>query len=138
MTKLTLLTAIAALVTFGAGCKTGNPQQRQDIINAMSSIKQPLDECYQIALARNRRTPGGFLTVELIAEAGTGQFKNVIVRRDEIRDPAVRMCVIRQVSQLKLPNPPSSNVQIPYAFRFTALDAPPDSGPQPPPDVEGP
>jgi hypothetical protein len=104
------------------GCKTGNPQQRNDIIAAMTSVKPTLDSCYQIALARNRKTNGGFITVELIAEAGSGQFKNVIIRRDEVQDPSVRMCVIQQVSQLKLPKPPDSNVQIPYAFRFTPVN----------------
>lgn len=119
MNKLIALSiTLASLATLGA-CKTGNPQQRNDIIAQMSSIKAPLDSCYQIALARNRKTPGGMMTVELIAEAGTGQFKNVLVRRDEIQDPAVRMCVITEVGKLKLPKPPESNVQIPYAFRFT-------------------
>jgi hypothetical protein len=119
MNKLIALSiTVAALATLGA-CKTGNPQQRNDIIAQMNSIKPPLDSCYQIALARNRKTPGGMMTVELIAEAGTGQFKNVLVRRDEIQDPAVRMCVITEVGKLKLPKPPESNVQIPYAFRFT-------------------
>jgi hypothetical protein len=123
MHKLITVSIVAALAaTANTGCKTGNPQQRNDIIAAMSSTKPNLDSCYQIALARNRKTAGGFITVELIAEAGTGQFKNVIIRRDEVQDPAVRMCVITQVNQLKLPKPPDSNVQIPYAFRFTATN----------------
>ncbi|MEO8705339.1 MAG: AgmX/PglI C-terminal domain-containing protein [Kofleriaceae bacterium] len=117
---LSIVTALAA--TTSAGCKTGNPQQRNDIIAAIGGIKPPLDNCYQIALARNRKTAGGFITVELIAEAGTGQFKNVIIRRDEVRDPSVRMCVINEVSKIKLPKPPDSNVQIPYAFRFTPVN----------------
>jgi hypothetical protein len=122
MTKLISLSFVVVAVGTLAACKTGNPQQRQDIIATMGTVKQPLDDCYQMALARNRRTPGGFITVELIAEARTGQFKNVIVRRDEIQDPAVRMCVIQNVSQLRLPKPPDSNVQIPYAFRFTPMN----------------
>lgn len=124
MTKLISCSLALAALLAAPACKSGNPQQRNDIIAAMTSIKEPLDSCYQIALARNRKTPGGFVTVELIAEASTGQFKNVLIRRDEVRDPAVRMCIIQQVSSLKLPKPPSSNVQIPYAFRFTPVDAP--------------
>jgi hypothetical protein len=116
MYKLIALVLVAAAAM---ACKTGNPQQRQDIINTMSQVKQPLDDCYQIALARNRKTPGGFITVELVAEAGTGQFKNVLIRRDEVQDPAVRMCVITAVSQQKMSKPPDSNVTIPFAFRFT-------------------
>ena len=118
MTKLASLVLVVGTVLALGACKTGNPQQRNDIIAQMNSIKPKLDSCYQIALARNRKTPGGFVTVEFIAEAGTGQFKNVIVRRDEVADPAVRMCVITQVSSLKLPKPPDSNAQIPYAFQF--------------------
>jgi len=104
------------------GCKTGSPESRNDIIAQMNTVKQPLDSCYQIALARNRKTLGGMITVELLAEAQTGQFKNVIIRRDEVQDPAVRMCVINEVSKLKLTKPQSTNTQIPYAFRFTPVN----------------
>ena len=115
-------TAIAAL----AACKTGSPQQRQDIVNAMSSTQKGLSECYQYALARNRQTPGGFLTVEFIAEAGTGQFKNVLIRRDEINDPVVRQCVVNAVSSQRMAKPPDSNVTIAYAFRFTPTNPQPN------------
>jgi hypothetical protein len=114
MTKLIFLFVAGSL----AACKTGNPQQRADIAATMGAVKQPLDDCYQMALARNRKLSGGFITVELIAEASTGQFKNVIVRRDEVKDPAVRMCVIQNVGAQKMKTPPDSNVTIPFAFRF--------------------
>jgi len=116
---LSLLLVVASAVA----CKTGNPQQRQDIINTMAQVKPRLDDCYQIALARNRKTPGGFITTEFIAEAGTGQFKNVLIRRDEIQDPAVRMCVITNVGQQKMAKPPDSNVTIAFPFRFTPRSA---------------
>jgi hypothetical protein len=120
MTKLIALSIVSATLLADAGCKTGSPEVRNSIIAQMQTTKPQLDACYQIALARNRKLPGGMITVELIAEAGTGQFKNVLIRRDEVQDPQVRQCVITQVSHLKLDKPPSSNTQIPYAFRFTA------------------
>ena len=112
----------ASLTAAGTGCKTGSPEVRNSIIAQMQTVKPQLDACYQIALARNRKLPAGMVTVELIAEAGTGQFKNVLIRRDEVQDPQVRMCVITEVGKLKLDKPPKSNTQIPYAFRFTAVN----------------
>ncbi|MBX3157312.1 MAG: AgmX/PglI C-terminal domain-containing protein [Deltaproteobacteria bacterium] len=120
MTKLTLFAVAAA--SLAAACKTGSPQQRTDIANAMATTRDGLNGCYEMALARNRRTPGGFVTVEFVAEAQTGRFKNVLIRRDEVNDPAVRMCVIQAVGSLKMAKPPDSNVTIAYAFRFTATD----------------
>jgi len=102
-----------------AACKSGNPQQHTDIIAQVNSMQQPLNDCYQVALARNRKTPGGFLTVHLVAEANTGQFKDVIVRRDEIQDPAVRQCVVMGLRNLKLPKPPQTSVEIDYPIHFT-------------------
>jgi hypothetical protein len=111
MTKLLSLVLVA-------GCAGGNPELRNDVIGRMQSIKPALDSCYETALARNRKLPGGMITVELVAEASTGQFKNVLIRRDELQDPAVRQCVIVEVSKQKLAKPTSANTQIPYAFRF--------------------
>ncbi|MBS1121379.1 MAG: hypothetical protein H6Q90_3607 [Deltaproteobacteria bacterium] len=122
MTKLIASSIVIATLVAGAGCKTGSPEVRKSIIAQMQTTKPRLDGCYQIALARNRKLPNGMITVELIAEAGTGRFKNVLIRRDEIQDPQVRQCVITEVGRLKLDKPPSSNTQIPYAFRFTAVN----------------
>ena len=117
------IAVVVSIVGFGAapGCKSGSPQVRTDIIAKMQSTKPALDTCFQIALARNRQLAGGMVTVELIAEAGTGQFKNILIRRDEVQDLAVRQCIINEVGKLKLAPPPQANTQIPYAFRFTAI-----------------
>ena len=101
-----------------AGCGGGNPAQHTDIIAQVNTMQQPLNDCYQIALARNRKTPGGFITVHMVAEAQTGQFKDVVVRRDEIQDPAVRMCVVQGLRSLKLPKPPQTSVEIDYPIHF--------------------
>lgn len=126
MTKLPLtsliLASTMASVLAVAGCASGGSAEvRADIIAQMATTRTPLDACYENALARNRKLKG-MVTIELIAEASTGQFKNVIIRRDEVQDPAVRMCIINAVSKLKLSTPTSSNTQIPYAFRFSPLN----------------
>jgi outer membrane protein OmpA-like peptidoglycan-associated protein len=72
-----------------------------------------LDECYQIALARNRKLGGGFFHVDAVVEGG--QFKDVVVRRDEIQDPAVRQCVMMAVRQRKL----GKTGTMSFAYHFT-------------------
>jgi hypothetical protein len=123
MTKLISLSIFVASIAVIPACKTGSPEVRNDIIAHMQSVKPALDSCYEIALARNRKTPGGMITVEFLAEAQTGQFKNVLVRRDEVQDPQVHMCVITQVGTLKLAKPPDANTTISYAFHFTPIAA---------------
>ena len=122
ITSSLLAATLLGLLALGAGCKTGSPEVRNSIIAQMATTKPQLDSCYQVALARNRKLNGGMITVELIAEAQTGQFKNVLVRRDEVNDPSVTQCVKQEVGKLKLDKPPDSNVTIPYAFRFTATN----------------
>jgi hypothetical protein len=122
MTKNISTVLVASLILATTACKSGGGAEvRTDIIAAMARTKQPLDACYENALARNRKLKG-MVTVELIAEASTGQFKNVLIRRDEVADPQVRMCIITEVSKQKLAKPTSSNTQIPYAFRFAPLN----------------
>ena len=115
MTKLMFTACVVAAL---AGCKSGGgAEQRNDIIAKMGSTKAPLDACYEIALARNRKLAGMFV-IELIADGSTGQFKNVIVRRDEPQDPILRLCVINEVIKLKLAKAPGSSVQINFPYRF--------------------
>jgi hypothetical protein len=112
--SLIVLAALAGL----AACKSGGGvEQRNDIVAQMGGTKAPLDACYQNALARNRKLAGMFV-IEFIAEGGTGQFKNIIVRRDEVQDPQLRQCVITEVAKLKLKEAPSSSVQINFPYRF--------------------
>jgi hypothetical protein len=120
MTKLAmLLVAIATLVA----CKSGDPQVRANIQAQVEGTKPQLDQCYQIALARNRKTAGGFFTVDAVIEGNTGQFKDVVVRRDEVQDPAVRHCVVMALRSLKLATPPGgNNKQVSFAFRFTPTE----------------
>jgi len=114
--KLICLSLLVGLAT--TGCKSGNPALHNDIQAAMQTTKPNLDACYQLALARNRHTAGGFFTIEFLVDGASGQFKNVIVRRDEVADPAVRMCVIREVSKLQVKPSGQSNTEVSYAFKF--------------------
>jgi len=118
MTRLLLASLLVSLAACPSG---GGAEQRKDIIAKMSSTKGPLDTCYANALARNRKLAGMFV-IELIADSGTGQFKNVIVRRDEPQDPILRLCVINEVVKLKLDKAPSSSVQINFPYRFRPLN----------------
>lgn len=114
-----MIRLIALTLAAGACASSGNPQQRQNVIEAMGRVKVEVDKCYEVALARNRETPGGFMLVEFTAEAGTGQFVNVRIRRDEVRDRVVRQCVVGNISAQKMTPPPQINVIIPYELRFT-------------------
>ena len=123
MTKPLLLVAIASSIFASGACKSGDPQMHNNIQAKVDSTKVNLDQCYQIALARNRKLGSGFFTVEGVIEGQTGQFKDVVVRRDEVQDPAVRQCVVIAVSQLKLDKPPGGNNKaVSFAFRFTATE----------------
>lgn len=127
MTKLNTLSITLAVVlaSGGTACKSGNPQLRQDITLAAQSVKPGLDECYNTALARNRRIGAGFFTVDAVVEGTTGQFKDVVVRRDEVQSPEVRQCVVMAMRALKLAKPGGgANTQASFAFRFTATQAP--------------
>ena len=117
---MTKLITLCLLLGSAAACKSGNPQVHNDIQASVNSTKPNLDQCYQIALARNRHLGNGFFTVEALVDGATGQFKNVIVRRDEVQDPAVRQCVIQAVSALQVKPTGQSNTQVSFAFRFTA------------------
>ncbi len=118
MTKL--ITIIAVLMSVAA-CKSGNPQARQEVISLVGGLKPELDRCYNIALARDRKIGAGFFTVDAVIEGATGQFKDVVVRRDEVQSPEVRQCVVMSMRALKLAKPTGQqNAAASFAFRFTA------------------
>lgn len=116
MTKPALFTFVLGV----AACKSSGmgTEVRTDIQTQMASAKPALDDCYKTALKSNRRLRG-MITVDLIAEASTGLFKNVAIRRDELQDPTVRQCIQSEITKLKLATPTSANVQFSYPFRFS-------------------
>jgi hypothetical protein len=119
MSKLTMIaTAILVATTLGCGGAGMGAETRADIQARMQSTQDPIQACYAAALKRNRKLKG-MVTVELTAEASTGQFKNVIFRRDEVNDQSVRECITAEIAKLKLQKPTSTMVSISYAFRFS-------------------
>jgi hypothetical protein len=116
MTRLSLL--LLALLALAACKKSGTgPETRADIAAQMKKAEGPIQACYAEALKQNRRIKGRF-SIRLVAEASTGQFKNINVLRDEPNDPAVRKCILEEIGKLKLDKPTGSSVQIDQPILF--------------------
>ena len=119
MTRLSIIAGfLAGGLALGA-CKSAGmgPETRADIAAQVKTAEGPIQACYAEALKKNRRVKGT-ISLRLVAEASTGQFKNVSVLRDEPRDPAVTQCVVAEISKLKLSKPTSSSVQISQPIRL--------------------
>ena len=118
MTRLSIMSVFLALGTLGA-CKSAGmgAETRADIAAQMKLAESPIQACYADALKKNRRIKG-VISLQLVAEASTGQFKSVSVLRDEPKDPAVTQCVVAEISKLKLSKPTSSQVQINQPIRL--------------------
>jgi hypothetical protein len=109
---LTLALTAAACGGTGLGAAT-----RADIAAQMATTQAPLESCYEAALKTNRKL-AGMVVLSFVAAPKTGQFENVTITRDEVRDPAVRRCVVEEVSKLKLEKPQGSRVSISYPIHF--------------------
>jgi hypothetical protein len=115
MTRLSIM-SILALVLGGAalaGCKSAGmgAETRADITAQMKLAEEPIQACYAEVLKTNRRVKGR-LSVQLVAEANTGQFKNINVLRDEPKHPELTRCVVAEIGKLKLSQPTKAQVQI--------------------------
>ena len=125
MTRLSITSLLSPLLagllaiglTAGCGGAGMGPETRADIAAQMRTAESPIQACYADALKNNRRVRGT-ISLRLVAEASTGQFKNVTVLRDEPRDPAITQCVIAEVSKLKLSKPTTATVQIDQPIRL--------------------
>ncbi len=87
----------------------------------MASVQTPINGCYQAALTRNRRAAGG-MTLEFVAENGSGKFTGVKVQQSELNDPELDRCVTTQVASLKLAKPTKTNISVTYPITFIAED----------------
>lgn len=118
-THFVLALVIAGGLGAAGGCsRTGTGAGvRADITARMQSIQAPIQQCYATALQANRRIRG-MMVVNFRAAAGSGQFDQVTVGRDEPADDGLRRCVIEQVSQLKLQTPQRTAVTVAYPIRF--------------------
>ncbi len=117
MTRLAIpflggLLALAACKSAGMG-----PETRADIIAQMKLAEDPIQACYAEALKQNRKLKGR-ISLRLVAEASTGQFKNISVLRDEPGDGEVTRCVVAEIGKLKLSKPTSSHLQIDQAINL--------------------
>ena len=116
MSKLALIASAITLAACG-GAGMG-AETRADITKQMQLAQPPIQSCYGEALKNNRKLKG-IVSLEFIAEPETGQFKNILIRRDELQDPMVRQCIIDEVGKLKLDKPTKSAVSIPYPLHFS-------------------
>lgn len=118
MTRLPILILLGGAAAL-AGCKSAGmgAETRADIAARMKSAEGPIQACYADALKQNRKLKG-VISLQFVAEAKTGQFKNVNVLRDEPRDPAITKCVVAEVGKLKLEKPTSASVQINQPIRL--------------------
>jgi hypothetical protein len=125
MTKLrsrvspTSLLSFTCLALGAAACGgTGlGAATRADISAQMATAQAPLETCYEQALKTNRKL-AGMVVLTFVAAPKTGQFESITITRDELRDPAVRQCVVDEVAKLKLEKPQGSRVSISYPIRF--------------------
>jgi hypothetical protein len=116
----TLFTALGAALLAGAGCsKAGmGAEVRTDVTTRMETAQPSFTTCYADALKRSRKI-NGMLVLSITAAAETGEFKNITVSRDELRDAEMKTCVIEEVSKLKLEKPQKTNVTFSYPLRFS-------------------
>jgi hypothetical protein len=114
---LTIGLACLALGLAGCGGSGLGADTRADITARMTSAQQPLQACYEAALKSNRKL-SGMMVLTFVAAPETGQFQEILVARDELRDPGIRQCVVNEVAKLKLEKPQASRVSISYPIRF--------------------
>jgi hypothetical protein len=115
--------AFAALVVLPlAACGAGlGSAVRTDISERMATAKDPLATCYEARLKANRRLRGT-VVVAVTAEAKTGKFTDVTIRRDDLGDPGLNDCLVTEVGKLALTKPTSTKVQFEYPFEFLPTD----------------
>ena len=111
---LVLVSALGATACGGTGL---GADTRADITARMTSAQQPIAACYHAGLAANRKL-AGTMVVSFVAAPQTGQFQEIAVTHDELRDPGVRKCVLDEIAKLKLEKPQSARVSVRYPIRF--------------------
>jgi hypothetical protein len=109
--------ALGALALTACGGTGLGAETRADISGRMATAQRPLETCYQAALQSNRKLQG-MMVLAFVAAPQTGQFQDITITHDEINDPAVRKCVIDEISKLKLEKPQASRVSISYPIHF--------------------
>ena len=117
MPRLTSLAVVAALATAACSRTGTGAGVRADITARMQTIQGPIQQCYSDALKANRRLKG-MMVVNFRAAAGTGQFDQVTIGRNEAVDASLGRCVVELVAKLKLETPQRTAAEIAYPIRF--------------------
>lgn len=115
MTKPIWTLAIAAAL--GACGSAMNAETRADITAQMFVAKPPIEACYTTALEANRRLRGK-IAVRVVAAPSTGQFSNIQIIHDELRNPNINDCVVAELGKLHLTKPKKSALTFEYPLRF--------------------
>jgi hypothetical protein len=110
--------ALAAASCASAGF---SEETRKDIAERMATIQEPITQCYEAALTRNRKLAGA-MTLAFTAENKTGQFKDVAFSRNDLPDPELEGCIRGHVVTLKLTKPTTTNLAVEYPLEFAYID----------------
>ncbi len=106
-----------AVLLFAAGCITGGGvNTHNDFVAQMQAAQPALAACYAKTLATSRAQ--GMVTLSFAAAPGTGQFTDIVVVQDQVRDPALLQCVVTTVGALHLAVPQDSRVAVSYPIHF--------------------
>jgi hypothetical protein len=108
---------VFALLVTACGSSVG-PSTRRDIAKKMSSVKEPLGDCYAAAIRRKGPRTRGVLVVQFRVAADTGRFEKVEVARDDIGDDVLARCLVDRVAKLKLERPADVLVAVTYPVSF--------------------
>ncbi len=115
MSKLGLLAALLIGACGGSGL---GADVRTDISARMTSAQTPISACYTDALKSDRHIQG-MLVLQFAAAPTTGQFTDITVTHDELKNPGLDKCVIDEVGKLKLDKPQKTRVSVPsYPIHF--------------------
>jgi hypothetical protein len=115
MKKILFLVAVAACSKSGMGANV-----RTDIQARMESTSDPITACYASALKTNRKLRG-MMVLDIAAAPDTGQFTDIVVRRDELGDPTMQSCVTAEVGKLKLATPQKTRSAFSYSINFQPI-----------------
>jgi hypothetical protein len=114
---------LSLAVVLGACSGTGlGDGVRKDITARMQTVQTPLASCYEEALTRDRKLQGQ-IEVSFKTKPSTGEFTNVKVTRDDLRDAKLSACVVEKVSALKLESPTKTSIDAAYPFDFVPLSS---------------
>jgi len=114
MNKLALLALVLA------ACKSAGmtPALRTEIQTKVEGAQPAIQACYQKSLTTNRKLRG-MMVATFSADAKTGQFSEITLRRDEPNDPVLRYCVVSELAKLQLSKPPGDRIVVDsYPLKF--------------------